>query len=472
MGIVVDRDVNRLAATADDPRGGDLLEISAADGSLLTDLYQLTMAACYCAAGVDDRPAAFELFARRLPAGFGYAIAAGLEQAIAYLERFEILPDQAAALRRTGLFGHVPERFWQTITGARFGGSVWAVPEGTAVLAREPLLRVEGPLWQVQLVETFLLNTINYQTLVATRAARLRDAAGDGATLLEFGTRRAFGPQAAVLAARAAIAGGLDGTSNVWAALQLGRQPSGTMAHSLVMALGATEGSEMAAFEAFHACFPDGALLIDTYDSVAAADALAIARSRGMQIPAVRLDSGDLLAQARSVKERLPGTKVLVSGDLDEGAIAALVAAGAPIDGYGLGTKLVTGEPFNGVYKLAEIDGKPVMKESSGKVAHPGRKQVFRTCNRNTGDWVGDRLGLADESPQPGEAPLLVPVLINGQRLQDPESLDTIAQRSRSSVVMLPAPVRTFSDPDTPLPALSEPLQTLTEQTRRTPIRR
>lgn len=447
--------------------------VAAADGPLLTDLYQFTMAACYGAEGLDERPAAFELFARRLPAGFGYAIAMGLEQAIAYLETFEILPEQVAALRSTGIFERVPERFWQRLTGARFTGDVWAVPEGTAVLPQEPLLRVEAPLWQAQVVETFLLNALNYQTLVATRAARLRDVAGDRAVLLEFGTRRAFGPQAAVLAARSAIAGGLDATSNVWAALQLGHRPSGTMAHALVMAIAAIEGDEMAAFAAFQRSFPDSPLLIDTYDAIAAADRLADGLAQGTidHVPAVRLDSGDLLAQAIAVKERLPNAKVFASGDLDETAIAALVAAEAPIDGYGLGTKLVTGEPFNGVYKLVEIDGKPVMKESPGKVAYPGRKQIFRRRDRTTGEFLGDRLGLAIETGEASadsvEIPLLVPVMAAGKRLLPPEDIDEIAARSRASVLALPPELRHPTAPEVRHPIPSGPLDQLVAQTRR-----
>jgi nicotinate phosphoribosyltransferase len=180
----------------------------------------------------------------------------GLAQALAYLERFAFNAAQIEALQASGIFTHAPDRFWSLLADSRFSGDVWAVPEGTIVFANEPLLRVEAPLWQAQLVETYLLNTLNYQSLIATRAARLRDVAGPHATLYEFGTRRAFSPQASLWAARAALAAGLDATSNVLAALKLGRKPVGTMAHSLVMALAATEGSEAEAFTAFHRYFP------------------------------------------------------------------------------------------------------------------------------------------------------------------------------------------------------------------------
>ncbi|MDP8932968.1 MAG: nicotinate phosphoribosyltransferase, partial [Cyanobacteriota bacterium] len=328
------------------------LTVSSADYSLLTDLYQLTMAACYVGEGLDGRAASFELFARRLPEGFGYAIAMGLAQVLDYLEKFRFSPAQIQALQSTGIFAGAPERFWTLLATARFTGDVWAVPEGTAVFANEPLLRIEAPLWQAQLVETYLLNAINYQTLIATRSARLRDVAGPEAKLLEFGTRRAFGPQAAVWAARAALAAGFDGTSNVLAALKLGRKPVGTIAHALVMAVAAIEGSENKAFAAFHRYFPGAPLLIDTYDTVAAARMLADRVNSGeMQLEGVRLDSGDLAVLSREVRSILPGVPIFASGDLDDREIAKLKNSGACIDGYGLGTKLVSGSPVNGVYK-------------------------------------------------------------------------------------------------------------------------
>lgn len=224
------------------------LILHAEDYSLLTDLYQLTMAACYVGERLEEKPASFELFVRHLPNNFGYLLAMGLAQALDYLEKLHFTKKQLEALQNTGIFAHAPAKFWSLLESGRFSGDVWAVPEGTAIFANEPILRVEAPLWQAQLVETYLLNTINYQTLIATKAARMRDVAGQEAVLLEFGTRRAFSPQGSIWAARAALAGGLNSTSNVLAALKLGRKPSGTMAHSLVMAIGAMEGSEDEAF--------------------------------------------------------------------------------------------------------------------------------------------------------------------------------------------------------------------------------
>jgi nicotinate phosphoribosyltransferase len=444
------------------------LTVSPEDYSLLTDLYQLTMAACYVGEGIDDRPASFELFARRLPDGFGYAIAMGLAQVLDYLEKFRFSEPQIQALQSTGIFSGAPEEFWTLLASASFTGDVWAVPEGTAVFANEPLLRIEAPLWQAQLVETYLLNAINYQTLIATRSARLRDAAGPEAKLLEFGTRRAFSPQAAVWAARAALAAGLDGTSNVLAALKLGRKPVGTMAHALVMALGALEGSEEEAFAAFHRYFPGAPLLIDTYDTVGAARKLADRINSGkMQLGGVRLDSGDLAALSREVRSILPGIPIIASGDLDEYEIAKLKSAGACIDGYGLGTKLVSGSPVNGVYKLVEIDGIPVMKEASGKVTYPGRKQIFRSVK--DGEIRGDCLGLAAEEIKidGGTESLMKLVVKQGNILQERESLEDIAQRTAASVASLPPETRQLDNQISPPIELSPDLLSLTQKTQK-----
>ena len=440
------------------------LTLTCEDYSLLTDLYQLTMAACYTGEGLEQRRASFELFVRRLPTGFGYLIAMGLAQALDYLEKLRFSPRQIAALQATGIFQQAPDKFWSLLSQTKFTGDVWAVPEGTAVFAYEPLLRVEAPLWQAQLAETYLLNTLNYQTLVATRAARMRDVAGAEATLLEFGTRRAFSPQASLWAARAALAAGLDATSNVLAALRLGQKPSGTMAHALVMALAATSGSETNAFTAFHEYFPGATLLIDTYDTIAAAKNLAeLVREGKIELSGVRIDSGDLVASSQQVRSLLPGVSIFASGDLDEWEIAKLKSAGACIDGYGLGTRLVTGTPVNGIYKLVEIDDIPVMKESSGKMTYPGRKQIFRSF---VGERVkADRLGLITESPI-DEQPLLQLVVKQGKTVQPPETLAEIRSRTAASVASLPDECR---DIDNPVPVsveISADLQELTQKTR------
>ncbi|CBN56786.1 MULTISPECIES: nicotinate phosphoribosyltransferase [Kamptonema] len=442
------------------------LTLSPQDYSLLTDLYQLTMAACYVGEGLERQQASFELFARRFPENFGYLIAMGLAQALDYLEKFSFSPAQIEALQSTGIFANAPERFWELLATARFTGDVWAVPEGTAVFANEPLLRVDAPLWQAQLVETYLLNAINYQTLIATRSARLRDVAGPQAQLLEFGTRRAFGPQASIWAARAALAAGLDATSNVLAALKLGRKPAGTMAHALVMAIAAGEGSEEGAFAAFHRYFPGAPLLIDTYDTIAAARQLAERVNRGeMRLEGVRLDSGNLVELSREVRSLLPGVPIFASGDLDEWKIFELKNLGACIDGYGLGTKLVSGEPVNGVYKLVEINGIPVMKEASGKATYPGRKQIFRYLQN--GQVRGDCLGLVTDVVNQSSVPLMELMVKDGERVRPVESLDAIAQRTAASVASLPAETRRLDNPISPVVEISPELEILTQRTKK-----
>ncbi|MBD2178981.1 nicotinate phosphoribosyltransferase [Pseudanabaena sp. FACHB-1998] len=433
------------------------LNIATDEYGLLTDLYQLTMGACYVREGCDRQRASFELFVRRLPEGFGYLIAMGIAQAVEYLQNLHFTSEQIAALQATGIFANADRRFWELLENFRFEGDLWAVAEGTAMFANEPFLRIEAPLWQAQLVETYLLNTINYQTLIATRAARIRDVAGDRITLLEFGTRRAFSPQASLWAARAALAAGMDATSNVLAALKLGRQPSGTMAHALVMALNATEGSEAQAFSAFHQVFPNSSLLIDTFDTIAAARNLAEkVKSGEMQVKGVRIDSGDMATVSKEVKALLPDAAIFASGDIDEAEIIRLKALGAPIDGYGIGTKLVTGAPVNGVYKLVEIDNIPVSKKSSGKQSIAGRKQIWRSFEN--GIVKGDRLTHISEIPQPNEQSLLELIMHDGELLKSLDDLDAIAQRTRNSVKSLPQEVRSIANPETIPVAISRSL--------------
>jgi nicotinate phosphoribosyltransferase len=438
-----------------------MLSLSSQDYSLLTDLYQLTMTACYVGESLDQSVASFELFVRKLPKGFGYLIAMGLAQALEYLEQLQFSSAQIEELKATGIFTHAPARFWDLLATARFTGNVWAVPEGTAIFANEPILRIEAPLWQAQLIETYLLNTINYQTLVATRAARLRDVAGAEATLLEFGTRRAFSPQASIWAARAAIAGGLDTTSNVLAALKLGCQPSGTMAHALVMAIGALAGSEQAAFAAFHRYFPGAPLLIDTYDPIAAATKLAEQVASGaLELSGIRLDSGDLIALSTQISQLLPNVDIFASGDLDEWEIAKLRSAKAPINGYGVGTKLVTGSPVNGVYKLVEINSIPTMKRSPEKMTYPGRKQIFRQVK--AGKILPDTLGLTSEG-----AGLLELVMQDGDRLQHDDPLDVIRKRTDANVATLSTEIRDINYAGLTPVVISPALANLTQELNR-----
>ena len=417
------------------------LDVNPEDYALLTDLYQLTMTACYAGEGIATKRASFELFSRHLPDRFGYAIAMGLEQALEYLEQIRFSASQLEALQNSDIFGSAPKEFWQLLESGGFTGDVWAVPEGTAIFPNEPILRIEAPLWQAQLVETYLLNTINYQTLIATKAARIRYAAGATANILEFGTRRAFSPQGALWAARAALAAGFDGTSNVLAALKLGEKPRGTMAHALVMAIDALAGSEDEAFKAFHNYFPQAPLLIDTYDPVDAARRLKAQIARGEAgVTGVRIDSGDLVELSQQVHSLLPEIEIFASGDLDEYEIMRLKRSGAILNGYGIGTKLVTGSPINGIYKLVEIENIPTMKESSDKLTYPGRKQIFRMIAN--GKIQSDRLGLADEISLDREQKLLQLAMSNGTRTSNPSTLEQIRQRTAMSVASLPSEVR------------------------------
>lgn len=444
------------------------MSLSPDECGLLTDLYQLTMTACYVGEGIEDKPASFELFIRKLPEHFGYLIAMGLTQALDYLENLKFNSSQLEQLKYLGIFSNVNHRFWSVLAEGKFSGNVWAVPEGTAVFANEPILRIEAPLWQAQIVETYLLNTINYQTLIATKAARMRDAAGPDAKLLEFGTRRAFGPQASLWAARAALGAGFDGTSNVLAALKLGRKPRGTMAHALVMAIAAIDGNEDAAFEAFQHYFPGTPLLIDTYDTVKAAQRLAEQVKAGqIQVQGVRLDSGDMVELSKQVRSLLPEVEIWASGDIDEVEIARLKGAEAPINGYGIGTKLVSGTPVNGVYKLVEIDGIPVMKESSTKVTYPGRKQIYRLMEG--GKMKGDRLCLINESESinPSSIGLLQLVMKDGKLVNQPEPLAAIAERTAASVASLPPECRRFDNPILPTIEISEKLANLSQKVRK-----
>lgn len=423
------------------------LTINPGEYSMLTDLYQLTMIACYTGTKIADRRASFELFVRHLPDDFGYIIAMGLAQALEYLENLQFSNEQITDLAATGIFRQAPLEFWDLLSSFQFSGDVWAAPEGTAIFGYEPILRVEAPLWQAQLVESYLLNTINYQTLIATKALRMRDAAGEKARILEFGTRRAFSPQASLWAARAAIAAGFDSTSNVLAAIKLGVQPTGTMAHSLVMAIKAIAGTETEAFMAFNNYFPEATILIDTYDTVGAAENLAkMSREGKIHLTGVRIDSGDLVTLSQKVHELLPEVKIFASGDMDEWAIADLKSQGAILDGYGIGTKLVTGKPVNGVYKLVEIEGKPTYKNSQGKATYPGRKQIFRSYHQ--GKISEDRLGLATELAQETEKPVLELVMQNGQVIKAPDTIDTIKQRCRETLASLPPSCRKLDHPE------------------------
>ncbi len=426
------------------------------DRGLCTDLYELTMAAAYFELGMTER-AAFELSVRSLPPGRAYLVCAGLEQAVSYLCDLRFTDEQVDYLRGEDSLRQIGDEFFDYLRGFSFCGSVDAVPEGRLVFEDEPVVRVEAPIIAAQLVETFLLSMINYQTLIATKAARVVDAAGlDGGERLvvDFGTRRAHGPDAAVLAARAAYVGGCRGTSNVEAGHRLGIPVSGTEAHSFIMAF----DSEEEAFESYYRCYGEQAiLLIDTYDTIEGAKkAIEIApRMRG-----VRLDSGDLGELSRRVRAMLDEAGldeaiIVASGDLDEYRVAELVRGAAPIDGFGVGTRLVVSEdaPYlGGVYKLVAVerDGQwsPRLKLSEGKELYPGRKCAFRFSDGDGGPFTHDLLAAAEEPCPEGAEPLLEPILRDGRPLYEAPSLEQIRDRAAGELSRLAGKHRAFEKPE------------------------
>jgi nicotinate phosphoribosyltransferase len=442
-----------------------------AHSALLTDLYQLTMLQTYHAERMNET-AVFELFVRRLPPQRGFLVAAGLEQALDYLENLHFTAEERDWLASTGRFS---ADFVASLADFRFTGAVQAMPEGTAFFADEPILRVIAPLPQAQLVESRLINLLHYQTLIASKAARCALAA-PGRLLVDFGLRRAHGAEAGLLAARASYLAGFAGTATVLAGMRFGIPIFGTMAHSLVQA----HDREEDAFERFAAAQPGNVtLLIDTYDTEAAAHKVVNLaprlRERGVTIRGVRIDSGDLAEHARQVRRILDegglnDVIIFGSGDLDEHRIRDLLASGAPFDGFGIGTRLdaSTDAPtLDMVYKLQEYAGQPRRKRSEGKATWPGRKQVYRRTTAD-GSFAGDCLGLVAQDPQPGE-PLLIPVMEQGRRLQPPEPLDAIRGRVRAQLAALPADLRT-NEAARPYPVdIAPELRELTAQLDRKP---
>lgn len=409
------------------------------DRALYTDLYQLTMAAGYLAAGRHRHSATFDLFVRRLPPARAFAVAAGLDTAIEYVLSLRFSPDEIAWLRSVDALRHAPDAFFDLLGGLRFSGDVWAMAEGTPFFPQEPILRVTAPLVEAQILETTLLAIINLQTSIASKAARLVAAAG-AAPVMEFGARRAHGPDAALDAARAAHIGGCASTSLVEAGRRFGIPITGTMAHSWVLAA----PSEAQAFAEFMDVFKEhSVLLLDTYDTL---DAARTVVQSGLRPPAVRLDSGDLLALSRATREildaaGLEATRILVSGDLNEHRIRDLVAARAPVDGFAVGTALTTSEdaPALGVvYKLVQIEGtdgvRDVMKRSAGKGTWPGRKQVYRILERGTA--VRDVVAFDEERVE--GRPLLEPVVASGKRIAPARPVSELRAAARQMIAELP----------------------------------
>jgi len=435
---------------------------------LLTDLYELTMLAGYLEEGMADKPAVFDLFFRSNPFEGGYAVFAGLGPALESLEQLRFSSEELEYLAGLHLF---QPRFLEFLRGFRFRGRVTAPPEGTTVFANEPLVTVEGTLAEAQFVETLLLTIINFQTLAATKAARVCRAAGT-ASVIEFGLRRAQGPDGGLSASRAACVGGCDGTSNVLAGMVFGLPVKGTHAHSWVQAF----PDELTAFRAYADAFPDSAiLLVDTYDTLKSGvpNAITVARElrqRGHELRGIRIDSGDLAYLSRQARQMFDeagfnGVRIVASNEMDEHVIESVRSEGGRVDIYGVGTRLATcagngGGALGGVYKLVAIDGQPKLKVTSdmAKATLPGRKRLLRVLTPD-GGFVQDVVCLEDELVHDGDAvydplnPLqhtTVPygvilmdlrqvVMVDGRRITVPETLATMAGRCREGLDRLPA---------------------------------
>jgi nicotinate phosphoribosyltransferase len=412
-------------------------------GVLLTDQYELTMLQAYDAQRMTG-VAAFEFFVRKLPPQRSFLIAAGAAQVLEFLAHLHFSADELDWLARCGRFARP---FVDSLVDLRFTGDVDAMPEGTVFFADEPILRIVAPIREAQFVESRVMNLLHYQTLVASKAARCVLAA-PARRLVDFGMRRAHGAEAALLSARASYLAGFAGTATVAAGRLFGIPVFGTMAHSFVQA----HDDEAAAFEHFARTQAAGAvLLLDTYDTERAAlravDLARRLRPEGIRIAGVRIDSGDLGAHARRVRAILDAgglrdATIFASGELDEYRLRDLVAQGAPIDGFGVGTRMNTSAdaPYlDCAYKLVEYDGRARRKRSEGKATWPGRKQVYRHCDVD-GTSTGDTLTLADDASS--GVPLLVPMLRGGRPVGDEHGLEAARERARRGLASLPEPLR------------------------------
>jgi nicotinate phosphoribosyltransferase len=415
-----------------------------ANSALLTDLYQLTMIQAYLGQGLDDT-AAFELFVRKLPKGRNFLVTAGLAQFLDYVENLRFTPDELDYLARTG-FGRPLLDYLRSF---RFTGDVHAMPEGTIFFPDEPILRVTAPIAEAQLLETRAINLLHFQTIIASKAVRMVLAA-PGKQLVDFGLRRAHGAEAGLMAARASYLAGFAGTATVLAGKLWDVPTFGTMAHSFVQA----HDDEAASFEHFAASNPQNVtFIIDTYDTEAAAHkAVAVARKlaeRGIVLRGVRLDSGDLAEHARRVRAILDAAgfatvHIFASGGLDEHNLAEFVAKGAPIDGFGVGTRLDVSSdaPYlDCAYKLVSYAGKPRRKRSEGKATWPGAKQVYRRYA--DGRMAGDEIALEAEAARPGE-PLVECMIRAGRRVAAEEPLGQIRARVADQLAKLPGALRSL----------------------------
>lgn len=437
--------------------------------SLFIDLYELTMAQAYWQAGV-TADACFSMFVRRLPTNRGFLVFAGLEDMLDALSGFRFSENEIEQLRSMGLFDN---GFLDYLAKLKFTGSARAMPEGTAFFANEPALEITAPVIEAQIVETLLLNLFNTQTMLATKAARVVEAAA-GRAVVDFAARRAQGVDASLKFARAAYISGFGGTSNVLASRRYGIPAVGTMAHSFITSF----DSEIEAFSAYAASFPNGStFLVDTYDTIQGMrNAIVVAkamRERGHELNAVRLDSGDLLAlslEARAMLDDagLPNVQVLASGGLDEFEVRRLVSKGAKIDGFGVGTNVGTSADYpwlDCVYKMVEYDNKPTMKLSADKETLVGPKQVFRRVNTD-GMYAEDVIGVADEPVPDGAKALLSVAMKDGKRTQEAPSLDELRRRRAREMDRLSADNRRIRSPQKYPVVVSDTLRELQENTK------
>lgn len=437
--------------------------------ALVTDLYEITMAAAYFENKFEAN-ATFELFVRSLPNGRGYLVFGGLEQALDFLEQVRFKPHEVDYIRRHPMFQHVSDAFFDYLRDFHFTGEVWAIREGTPVFGQEPLIRVTAPIIEAQLIETFLLNSVAFPTMIATKAARLVEAA-QGRAVVEFGTRRAHGAQAGLLAARASYIGGCIGTSNVEAGYHYGIPTYGTVAHSFVMSY----GDEEEAFRRFCDLYPEESiLLIDTYDTKRAVEKII---AMGLRPKGVRLDSGNLAEQSRIVRDMLDSaglhdTRIFASGDLDEFIVTRMLAQQAPIDFFAVGTALVTSRDapsLGAVYKLAELeqDGETryAAKFSEDKITYPGKKQVFRFSDQG-GCYERDIIGCEGEHYADAQ-PLLERFMRNGKRLAPAPSLNEVRQHAAQSLKRLPSKYRELKDAPSYPARFSDDLNRLLDSVRK-----
>jgi nicotinate phosphoribosyltransferase len=434
--------------------------------ALLTDLYQLTMLQAYHREGMSDT-ATFELFVRKLPPNRNFLVAAGLEQLIQYLESFEFSEEECEWLSTLGDF--TPE-FIAYLSNLRFTGDVHALPEGSVFFQNEPIVRVTAPISEAQIVETRLINIVQLQTMIASKAVRSVLAAPEK-FLVDFGLRRAHGAEAGLMAARAAYLAGFDGTSNVLAGKLFDIPIYGTMAHSYIMA----HDDEAEAFERFAESLPNNVLLlIDTYDTLKSAQkVVALAprlAAKNIAVKGVRLDSGDMVELARGVRSILDDgglseCTIFASGDLDEHELFRMLEAGAPIDGFGVGTRLTTSQdmPYlNCAYKLQEYVGRPRRKRSKGKENWPGRKQVYRYYG-DDGHMLHDVIAEETEHRADGE-PLLRQVMAQGKRIGAQETLSVMRERLRGQLQQLPPALKAIEEARAYPVLVSEGLQRLAER--------